>query len=152
MPSAVLLERLYIMADTSLQPRRPLLDHPFAVLILVTITLSLLAAFTTLRVLDARAGAGDCEITLGQFRLEMAQSGPPSVFDTSAWEALTERYNQVFTVCPTDVAAAFTTDEFDPWAAPALVVMGTRPDSLPLETDVPSAPTPSAPTEQPSDN
>lgn len=114
-----------------MQQRRPLLDHPFAILVLVTITLSLLAAFVTLRVLESRSSASSCEVAIGQFRLEMAQSGPPSVFDTTAWDALTERYNSIFTVCPSDVAVAFTTQEFDTWAAPALQVMGARPDGLP---------------------
>jgi hypothetical protein len=107
------------MQETSLV-RKPRFDHPLPVFLLVTFTLALLAMSVTFNVLAARSAAAPCDEQIGRFRMHISQTQPPSIFDTAAWDTLTDRYNALFDVCDSAVAGAFTAEEFDPWAKPAL--------------------------------
>lgn len=131
---------------TTVAPRKPLFDHPVALLILITVTVGLLAGFTTLQIRSSNNEGDTCASTLGSFRVYMAQTAPPSIFDTVAWDELTVQYNDVFTVCDVDVAGEFTELEFDPWAEPALSAF----DSLVDEQQSSSPETPATSATDPS--
>jgi hypothetical protein len=133
--------------DSPSLKKRPLFDHPGAVFVLTTATITLLAGFLTFKFVAAPK-VDACDSAIGKLRIEMSQANPPSVFDETAWDGLTVMYNQVFASCPTEKAAAFTTAEFDTWSAPALKAWDTKP-AAPAESDPLDAPAESAPQDAP---
>lgn len=122
--------------------KKPRFDHPMLTLAIVTVTLSLVAAFTTLRLMDSVKGSDTCADVIGEMRVEMGQTKVPSVFDEKAWEDLTNSYNKVFESCDPETAAQFAAEEFDPWAAPALSALRPTTNSTNSSTNPGSSSTP----------
>jgi hypothetical protein len=122
--------------DSPSLSKRPLFDHPGAVFVLATATITLLAGFLTFQFVSTPK-SDPCDTAIGKLRIEMSQANPPSVFDEAAWDDLTEMYNQVFSNCATEKATEFTNTEFDPWSAPALKAWDAQPsttgDSVPQD-------------------
>lgn len=122
----------------SIPTRKPLFTNPILTLVFTTITLSLASAFITLKVIEAN-NTDHCAIALGRARVEINQSQVPSVFDEQKWVKLTAQYDDVFTACDAETAAKYATDEFNPWAAPALEAFSPQ-GSVPASS--PAAPSP----------
>jgi hypothetical protein len=122
--------------EPSMKPRKPLFDHPMITLAITTLTLSLASAFITFKVIGSR-DADPCATVLGRARIEIKQSQVPSVFDAQKWDELTAQYNEVFAECDAETANKFATEEFNPWAAPALEAL--RPQT---STPAPGSSTP----------
>jgi len=132
--------------EPSMKPRKPLFDHPMLTLAITTLTLSIASAFITFKVIGARE-ADPCASVLGRARMEINQTQVPSVFDAQKWDELTAQYNEIFAECDAETANKFATEEFNPWAAPALDAL--RPQAAPA---APGASTPAAPTAPASTN
>lgn len=108
--------------DQSTPKRKPLFEKPILTLALATLTLSAASAYITFQVIGSRS-SDPCATALGRARVEMSQSKVPSVFDEVKWQGLTDQYNEIFAVCDSATATKFATEEFNPWAAPALEVL-----------------------------
>lgn len=128
-----------------MKPRKPLFDHPMLTLAITTLTLSIASAFITFQVIGSR-DTDPCARVLGRARMEIKQTQVPSVFDAQKWDELTAQYNEIFAECDAETANKFATEEFNPWAAPAL-------DALrPQASATPDASTPSSATAPASTN
>lgn len=125
--------------EPSMKPRKPLFDHPMVTLAITTLTLSIASAFITFKVIGSR-DADPCARVLGRTRIEIKQTQVPSVFDAQKWDELTAQYNEIFAECDAETANKFATEEFNPWAAPALDAL--RPQAAPA---TPGVSTPTAP-------
>jgi len=116
-------------------PKKPLFDHPLVTLVFVTLTLSIASAFVTFKVVASRTD-DPCGSIIGKARIEMKQDAPPSVFDEGKWASITDQYNEIFKVCDAATANKFASEEFNPWAAPALEIL--RPADDLASKDAPS--------------
>lgn len=125
--------------EPSMKPRKPLFDHPMLTLAITTLTLSIASAFITFQVIGSR-DTDPCARVLGRARMEIKQTQVPSVFDAQKWDELTAQYNEIFAECDAETANKFATEEFNPWAAPALDAL--RPQAA---SAAPGASTPAAP-------
>lgn len=133
--------------EQSTPKRKPLFDNPILTLAMVTIALSAASAYITFQIIGSRS-SDPCATALGRARVEMSQSEVPSVFDEVKWEGLTDQYNEIFAVCDSATATKFATEEFNPWAAPALEVL-RPPAGSPANAVVPApSGSPQTPTTQ----